>query len=162
MLPMGGSVMVKTDGVPITVFESVLTDSGEGWVHATLHEFHEQLSRSVREIVEVRIDGVRVGTMTPAMSKKFLSVVRALADQGRLCATPAILRGNRLNVEVRVHGTEAADLPQAWLLARIFAQRFEPQVVLRRGWRSVVFEVQCAVAPPGDGGVGEVSLPQDR
>lgn len=28
MLPMGGSVMVKTDGVPMTVFESVLTDSG--------------------------------------------------------------------------------------------------------------------------------------
>jgi hypothetical protein len=57
MLPMGGSVVVKTDGVPIAVFESVLTDSGEGWVHATLHEFHEQLPRSVREIVEVRIDG---------------------------------------------------------------------------------------------------------
>ena len=116
MLPMGGSVMVKTDGVPITVFESVLTDSGEGWVHATLHELHEQLPRSVRELVEVRIDGVRVGTMTPAMSKKFLPVVRALADQGRLCATPAIVRGNRLNVEVRVHGTQAADLPQEWLL----------------------------------------------
>ena len=28
MLPMGGSVMVKTDGVPMTVFESVLTDAG--------------------------------------------------------------------------------------------------------------------------------------
>jgi hypothetical protein len=116
MLPMGGSVVVKTDGVPIAVFESVLTDSGEGWVHATLHEFHEQLPRSVREIVEVRIDGVRLGATTPAMSKKFLPVVRALADQGRLCATPAIVRGNRLNVEVRVHGTQAADLPQAWLL----------------------------------------------
>lgn len=116
MLPMGGSVMVKTDGVPIAVFESVLTDSGEGWVHATLHELHEQLSRSVREIVEVRIDGVRVGAMTPAMSKKFLPVVRALADGGRLCATPAIVRGNRLNVEVRVHGSQAADLPQEWLL----------------------------------------------
>src|SRR5690349_12576740 len=108
--------MVKTDGVPLSVFESVLTDSGEGWVHATLHEFHEQLSRSVREIVEVRIDGVRVGAMTPAMSKKFLSVVRALAEQGRLCATPAIVRGNRLGVEVRVHGTQAADLPQEWLM----------------------------------------------
>ena len=116
MLPLGGSVMVKTDGVPMTVFESVLTDSGEGWVHATLHELHEQLPRSVRELVEVRIDGVRVGAMTPATSKKFLPVVRALADQGRLCATPAIVRGNRLNVEVRVHGTQAADLPQEWLL----------------------------------------------
>ncbi|MGS0683696.1 hypothetical protein ACVBEQ_00850 [Nakamurella sp. GG22] len=107
---------IKTDGVPLTVFESVLTDSGEGWVHATLHELHEQLPKSVRELVEVRIDGLRVGAMTPAMSKKFLPVVRALADQGRLCATPAIVRGNRLNVEVRVHGTQAADLPQEWLL----------------------------------------------
>jgi len=93
MLPMGGSVMVKTDGVPMTVFEPVLTADGEGWVHATLHLLHEQLARSVRELVEVRINGVHAGVVTPAMSKKFLPVVRALADQGRLCATPAIVRG---------------------------------------------------------------------
>lgn len=116
MLPMSGSVMVKTDGVPMTVFESVLTSAGEGWVHATLHEIREQLPRSVRELIEVRINGVRAGAMTQATSKKFLPVVRALADQGRLCATPAIVRGNRLNVEVRVHGSQAADLPQEWLL----------------------------------------------
>ncbi len=116
MLPMGGSVMVKSDGVPMTVFEPVLTADGEGWVHATLHLLHEQLPRSVRELVEVRINGVRAGAMTPAMSKKFLPVVRALADEGQLCATPAIVRGNRLNVDVRVHGTQAADLPQEWLL----------------------------------------------
>lgn len=116
MLPMGGSVMVKPDGVPMSVFEPVLTDAGEGWVHATLHEVREQLTRSVREIVEVRINSRRAGQLTPAMSKKFLPVIRTLADQGRLCATPSIVRGNRLNVEVRVFGAQAAELPQEWLL----------------------------------------------
>jgi hypothetical protein len=67
-----------------------------------------------------------------------------------------VRRGRNVSAEI------AFVLGAVLLLARIFAQRFEPQVVLRRGWRSVVFEVQCAVAPPGDGGVGEVSLPQDR
>jgi hypothetical protein len=80
--------------------------------------------------------------MTPAMSKKFLSVVRALADQGRLCATPAIVRGNRLNVEVRVHGTQAADLPQAWLLEHAnHALAAHPPSISRQ---SPTDEVVCA------------------
>lgn len=116
MLPMGRSVMVKTDGVPISVFEPVLSDAGEGWVHATLHEIHEQLARSVRELIEVRINGRRAGQMTPAMSAKFLPIIRTLAEQGRLCATPAVVRGNRLQVEVRVHGAQTSELPQEWLL----------------------------------------------
>lgn len=116
MLPMGGSVMVKTDGIPMVVFEPVLTDAGEGWVHATMHELREQLPRSVRETIEVRINGQQAGQLTPAMSKKFLPIVRTLAEQGRVCATPAIVRGNRLQVEVRVFGTPASALPQEWLL----------------------------------------------
>lgn len=116
MLPMGGSAMVKTDGVPITVFEPVLNDAGEGWAHATLHEIHEQLARSTRDLVEVRINGQRAGQMTPAMSKKFLPIIQTLSAQGRLCATPAIVRGNRLQVEVRVCGAQASNLPQEWLL----------------------------------------------
>ena len=112
MLPMGGSVTVKTDGVPMSVFEPVLNDAGEAWAYATLQEIHEQLARSTRELIEVRINGLRAGQMTPAMSKKFLPVVRTLAGQGRLCATPAIVRGNRLQVEVRVYGAQAAACPR--------------------------------------------------
>jgi collagen type III alpha len=102
--------------VSITVFEPVLNDAGAGWAHATLHEIHEKLARSTRDLVEVRINGQRAGQMTPAMSKKFLPIIQTLAAQGRLCATPAFVRGNRLQVDVRVCGAQASNLPQEWLL----------------------------------------------
>jgi len=38
---------------------------GEGWAYATLQEIHEQLTRSTRELIEVRINGRRAGQMTP-------------------------------------------------------------------------------------------------
>jgi len=65
MLPMGGSVMVNSGGVPMSVFEPVLNDAGEGWAYATLQEIYEQLTRSTRELIEVRINGRRAGQMTP-------------------------------------------------------------------------------------------------
>ena len=42
----------------------------------------------------------------------------------------------------------------------IFAQRFGPLLTVRVVVSRI--EVEGAVAPPGDGGVGEVDLPQDR
>lgn len=116
MLPIGSSLMVKSDGIPLGVFAHVLNDQGEAWVHVTLHETVEQLARTTRERVEVRLDGQIAGHLTPATSKKFLPIIRTLHDQGRLCASPAMLRGNGLQVDLRVCGEKAAELSQGWLL----------------------------------------------
>lgn len=116
MLPMGSSVMVKGADTPAPVFESVLNAYGEAWVHVTLDELQEQLPRSVRDVIQVRINDESVGQLTPAMSKNFLPIVRTLADQGRLCAARAMIRGNRLKVDVRLFATQASELREEWLL----------------------------------------------
>jgi len=79
------------------------------------------------------------------MSKKFLPVVRALAGQGRLCATPAIVRGNRLQVEVRVYGAQAAALPQEWLLEHA-NNALSPQPVTAADIRPAVIRSDSAGA----------------
>ena len=113
-------------------------------------KFMNSLRARARDVVEVRIDGQRAGQMTPAMSKKFVPIVQTLAAQGRLCATPAIVRGNRLQVEVRVCGAQASNLPQEWLLEHA-NNALARQTLPNEGARSAVNRPITTSAPSAAG-----------
>lgn len=115
MLPFGSSVQLKGEDDRMSAIRPFLTAEGEAWTHATLHAVSEQLARTTRDIVEVRIDGQPVGVLTPAMSKNYLPVIRSLGDAGLLTAARAFVKGNTLQAEVVLHATKAHELPPNWL-----------------------------------------------
>lgn len=116
VLPLASALIVRTEGIPNQVFEPCLNVEGEARVHITLHRDIEALPRSTRERVAVRLNGQLAGWLTPATSNKFLPIINTLAEQGRLCVSPALLRGNKLHVELKICGDKAATLSADWLL----------------------------------------------
>lgn len=115
VLPTGGAIQVTGEDRHLDALAGWLRPEGECWVHATLHELTEQLARSARTVVEVRIDGLRIGQLTPRMSGEVLPAVRHLADRGLVACTRAIVKGNRIKTEVVVYAARAHELPESWL-----------------------------------------------
>lgn len=71
----------------------------------------EQRPRSTVQVVELRIDGQRVGVPTPTQTSNLLPLVR-LADRGSRAATArAVVRGNSLKADVTLYVARAQDVP---------------------------------------------------
>jgi hypothetical protein len=75
----------------------------------------EQLARSSRTVVEVRIDDARVGRLTPKMSGELLAAIRHINTNGLTTGARAIVKGNRIKAEVVLHVARAHELPDSWL-----------------------------------------------
>ncbi|BAL91098.1 hypothetical protein AMIS_58780 [Actinoplanes missouriensis 431] len=132
MLPLGNAIQVTGEEHHLDALIPWLCPEGECWVHATLHEVTEQLARSTRTVVEVRIDGVRVGQLTPKMSGEVLPAVRMLAEGGLGAGVRAVVKGNRLKAEVVLQVVRAHELPESWIAdAHVYAVKMgaEPSTV---------------------------------
>ena len=73
-----------------------LVREGDCWVIATLHRSELGGNRAVKSVTEVRIDGAKVGVLTPKMSSETLPAVDFLAEQGAVAAVRARVKGNRI------------------------------------------------------------------
>jgi hypothetical protein len=122
MLPPGAAIQVTGEDKHLDTLVPWLRPEGECWVHATLHELVEKSARSERSVVEVRIDGARIGQLSPRMSGDLLAAVRHLAEQGQTAGVRAIVKGNRIKAEVVLYTARAHELPDSWLAP-------EPQVL---------------------------------
>jgi collagen type III alpha len=116
MLPTGNAIQVTGEEKYMDVLAPFLRSEGECWAHVSLHELVEQLPRSMRTIVEVRIDGACVGQLSPKMSSELLPAIRHLAPQGTTAAARAIVKGNRIKTEVVLYVARAHELPESWLV----------------------------------------------
>lgn len=88
---------------------------GSGWVHCHLRPTVIQSARSSREVVEVCIDSTVIGTLTPAMSKNFLPLIKLVLDSGRLPVARGLIKGNRIQTEMSVAALKASEVSQVWL-----------------------------------------------
>ncbi|RSM37915.1 hypothetical protein DMB66_59290 [Actinoplanes sp. ATCC 53533] len=118
LLPIGNAIQVTGEEKHLDALTSFLRAEGECWAYATLHEVVEQTARSSRTVVEVRLDGARVGQLTPKMSTELLPAIRHLAEQGATAAARAIVKGNRIKTEVALYTVKAHELPESWLGAQ--------------------------------------------
>ncbi|MFI5890237.1 hypothetical protein ACIA5D_08955 [Actinoplanes sp. NPDC051513] len=75
----------------------------------------EQSARTAKVVVEVRIDGARVGKLSPKMSGDLLPAVQHLAGQERATVARALVKGNRIKAEVTLYALRAHELPHSWL-----------------------------------------------
>ena len=115
MLPHGSALQVRKEENHQDVLRRYVNRHGECWVYGSLHPVTEQTARTTRELVEVRVDGERVGDLTPAMSAEFIPVIARLAERGRATGAKLIVKGNQIKAEVVLHAMKAHQLPAEWV-----------------------------------------------
>lgn len=114
ILPFGGSIQVAGEDKHLDAISPFVGPAGQQWVYVTLHELEEQLARSTRTVVEVRVDGARIGQLSPKMSGDLLAAVRYLHQRGLVAAARGMVKGNRAAAEVTVHAKRAHELGDDW------------------------------------------------
>jgi hypothetical protein len=115
LLPIGAAIQVTGEEKHLDALAPWLRPEGECWVYTTLHEVTEKLARSSRTVIELRIDGTRIGQLTPRMSGEVLAAVQHLDQRGLTTAARAIVKGNRIKAEVVLYAARAHELPDSWL-----------------------------------------------
>ncbi|MFG3701801.1 HIRAN domain-containing protein [Micromonospora sp. NPDC047620] len=141
LLPAGAAIQVTGEEKHLDALASLLRPEGECWAYVSLHEVVEQSARASRTIVEVRVDGNRVGQLTPKMSGELLPAIRHLAEQDVTAAARAIVKGNRIKTEVVLYVSRAHELPDSWLGPAVRATPSPSQAL-------AVDQVAPAFSPP--------------
>lgn len=115
LLPNSGSVQVTGEQNHFDVLAEFARPEGDVLAIATLHEIEEQLARSSRTVVEVRVDGRRVGTLTPKMSGQFLPAIRHMRDRELGTAARAGVQASDVAAEVTLQAARSHELDSGWL-----------------------------------------------
>lgn len=114
MLPVGHALQLRGEEKHLDVLVPLVGDRGEVAVHGTLHAI-TTAEKSPKDVVEVRVDGRAIGSLTPAMSAHYLPVIRHLDEIGALTAAQVYLKGNRIKVEAVLHAQRAHELDEGWV-----------------------------------------------
>lgn len=116
ILPWGNALQVTGEEDHLSHLFEYVPPSGEGMVVLTMHTAERTLKNgTVKTTAEVRLDGDRVGQMTPASSQHFLPSIRHAEDMGKQLGVWARLKGSGLAVELVVQGARASELADDWL-----------------------------------------------
>jgi hypothetical protein len=116
ILPWGHALKVTGTEQHLEHLIDYVPVSGKGMVVLTLHRIRHTLKNgAVRELVEARLDGRRVGQLTPAGSLHFLPTIDHADDMGNTLAVWAKLEGSSIAVGLNVHGARAKELSDDWL-----------------------------------------------
>ena len=113
MLPRGSAIQIQGEEDCMEAIVPMLRPEGAAMAHTTLHEI-EPTTPKGKPLVEVRIDGQRVGQLTPKMSSDLLPAIRVLTSTGHSCVSQARVEGNRLKAEVVLYCARAHQLSADW------------------------------------------------
>ncbi|WDF34560.1 HIRAN domain-containing protein [Arthrobacter agilis] len=116
VLPWGGALQVTGEDKHFDHLFNYVPTGGEGMVILTLHKLiHTLKNGTERELVEVRLDGERVGQLTAATSGHYLPTISHASDMGKHLGIWARIKGSGLAAELVIQGARATDLDDAWL-----------------------------------------------
>ncbi|WNM28144.1 HIRAN domain-containing protein [Demequina capsici] len=114
VLPRGAKIQVTKEEDHMDVLTKY-TNGDTVTMAVTLHAIHEIRARSATETVEVRIDGERVGILSPTQSANLLPLVKFVEERGQTAVAHAGLRGNALKADVTLDTLKAQDVSEEWL-----------------------------------------------
>lgn len=116
VLPWGRAVQLTGEEQHMAVLRTFALGHAPRHVAATLHVIEEprRTGDPVR-IVEVRLDGERVGVMSKAISDQIHDLVTYVASRGRTPVAGATVKGSDLRADVAVNVARTSDVPQRWL-----------------------------------------------
>jgi hypothetical protein len=106
MLPRSSIVQVTKEAEHADAVLKFVPKGGYGVLFVTLHECVPSQGRA-KPHVEVRIDGERVGQLTPQMSQRFLPMIKHLDSRGLVTACWGDITGSAVAAEVRIDGVKA-------------------------------------------------------
>ncbi|WP_258069151.1 DUF2510 domain-containing protein [Rathayibacter sp. AY1H3] len=110
ILPWSRGLPVLREDEHFARLSTVVPASGRGLLLVTLHP--------AGDLVELRLDGERVGELSPTLSADFAPTLRHLASLGLTAAAYASLRGSPLKVELTLQAAKAVELPAEWVDGR--------------------------------------------
>ncbi|WP_185019951.1 MULTISPECIES: DUF2510 domain-containing protein [unclassified Rathayibacter] len=110
ILPWGRALQVQREDEHFVRLAGVVPEGGRGLLLVTLHP--------VGGLVEIRLDGDRVGELTAAMSEQFAPTLRHLAGLGLTAVAYCSLQGSPLKAELTLQAARAAELPADWVDGR--------------------------------------------
>lgn len=112
----GSTIQVTKEDEHMDVLTDFLDKYGsDSAIAVTLHSITEIRPRSVVDAIEVRLDGERIGILTPTQTTNIKPVVDFLDERGITAVAKAALRGNRLKADVTLYVSKAHDIDKDWL-----------------------------------------------
>lgn len=117
ILPLGSAVQVTKEDEHLDVLAPIVSGAARVAVSATLHEVTDVRPRSTAQVVEVRIDGNRVGVLTSTQTANVMPLVRLAARSERVATVRAIVHGNSLKADVTLYVAKAQDVEPDWIHA---------------------------------------------
>lgn len=112
MIPRSAIVQVTKEEEHFDTLLKYVPPQGYGLLYVTLHERLPDTGRA-KSHVEVRIDGKRIGQLTPQMSQRFLPMIRHLKETRDLVtACWADITGSAVAAKVRIDGIKANEAPR--------------------------------------------------
>ncbi|MCX7491513.1 hypothetical protein OS127_03085 [Corynebacterium sp. P6129] len=114
LLPEGKTIQVTKEEHHFDVLQDFVPASGRGLLLVTLHEIETGV-RSKRKIVEVRLEGERIGELSPVSSAKLLPAVQHLDALGLTTVCRAVITGSALAAEMVLKVATAAYLDDSIL-----------------------------------------------
>lgn len=123
IIPWGGSLQVTGEEHHQEVLSEYVTDDPSALVIGTLAIIQRGTSKAPKELIEIRIDGERIGQLTPGSSQHFIPTVQHLEGQGQTAAAWLRVSGSAIAAQVTIHATRAHELPSEWFEAPHTAPR---------------------------------------
>jgi hypothetical protein len=114
ILPWGSGLQVTGEERHQDVLARYITSIGDGVVLATLGVIQGGTAKAPKEVVEVRIDGGRIGQLTPASSQHFVPTIRHLESEGRAAVVWLRVKGNAIAAQAVLQAAKAHELPHGW------------------------------------------------
>lgn len=116
VLPWGRPVQITGEENHMDVLRAFALGTDPRHVAATLHVVEEpRRTGEPARVIEVRLDGERVGVMSKAMSDQIGDLVNYVANKGRIPVARALIKGSDLRADVAVHVARTSEVHQKWL-----------------------------------------------
>ncbi|GGN94209.1 TerD family protein [Nocardia rhizosphaerihabitans] len=106
ILPRSAIVQVTKEHEHFDVLRKFVPESGHGVLIVTLHENAPEGGRA-KPHVEVRVDGQRIGQLTPQMSQRFAPLIQHLEARGLVTACWGDITGSAVAAKVRIDSIKA-------------------------------------------------------
>ncbi|MFC3965769.1 TerD family protein [Nocardia jiangsuensis] len=114
LLPRSRIVQVTKEHEHFGALSRFVPEGGIGLLFVTLHENSAPGSRA-KPHVEVRVDGMRVGQLTPQTSQRFLPMIQHLESRGLLTACWGEITGSSVAAKLRIDAVKANEASPAVL-----------------------------------------------
>jgi type II secretory pathway pseudopilin PulG len=117
IIPAGRKRQVTKEEDHLDVLSKLLVPGQGNHVAAVLRAITDVRARSAPEVVQVEIDGHRVGILTDTQSKNMLPLVKYIEARGKIAVCRAEVQGTAIKADVVLYCADAGEVGPAWLEA---------------------------------------------